>query len=768
MRISRPNKSGILSAEQSGAEATATRWRRVAAKRLECGVFTAALGGALAFAVTTSGSEAIPPIDRQALVTRHNPVIRKVDADAPLTVGNGGFAFTADITGLQTFAEHYHRWGVPTETQSRWCWVSDPNPNNYKLSDANKDFKQADGRVVGYPTQASTPAGDWLRKNPRSHPLGQILLDYVKADGSPLTPEDIQKPEQRLDLWRGVIESQYEIDGKPVKVTTVCHPGYDLIGVRIESDLVSEGKLGAKLAFPRGHDPATKNTPALDWSHPELHKTWIGETWDNRARVYRKIGSTSYRAIVVWKHGAQMTEAGAHAFRIALARSTGEQAGKVLEFTVMFGSEVDPTLGVPSVAECLVASAKHWEDFWRNSAAVDFSGSTDPRATKIEERIILSRYLVAVQMAGDVPPQESGLTCNTWYGKHHTEMIWWHTAHFALWGNDELLAKNLEWYQKQLLAARELAKSRGLRGARWAKMTGPEMRESPGGNPLIVWNQPHLVHLCELLYRNNPSSETLSRYRELVLETADCMASMLHYDEAKKVYVLGPPLWIAQEIYDQGTSQNPSFELAYWQWALETAQQWRLRLGMKRDEKWDHIIQHLAPVPQKDGKYVALGSNPDTWDNVDSRHDHPTMLAPLGILPGTGVERVTMERTLDAVLMTWDWETKIWGWDSPMIAMTAARLGRSETAVEILLREGPNNRYLPNGHCPQRSDEAMAKSNKPGARKREIAVYLPANGAFLSAVAMMAAGWDGNTNNAPGFPKDGKWRIRSEGLHPLP
>ena len=127
-----------------------------------------------------------------------------------------------------------------------------------------------------------------------------------------------------------------------------------------------------------------------------------------------------------------------------------------------------------------------------------------------------------------------------------------------------------------------------------------------------------------------------------------------------------------------------------------------------------------------------------------------------------------MERTLDAVLESWDWETKIWGWDYPMIAMTAARLGRPETAVEILLREGPNNIYLPNGHCTQRSDEAAAKAPKPGARKREIAAYLPANGAFLAAVAMMAAGWDGNTNGAPGFPQDGKWKIRHEGLRGLP
>jgi hypothetical protein len=277
------------------------------------------------------------------------------------------------------------------------------------------------------------------------------------------------------------------------------------------------------------------------------------------------------------------------------------------------------------------------------------------------------------------------------------------------------------------------------------------------------------VYLCELLYRNAPTPATLARYRDLVLETADGLASMLSFDEARGQYVLGPPLWIVQEIYDQATSQNPSFELAYWRWALGVAQQWRERLGLPRDPQWDHRIAHLAPLPQKDGKYVALGSNPDTWDNLASRHDHPEMLMPLGFLPaGPGVDRATMGRTLDAVLRSWDWETKIWGWDYPMIAMTAARLGRPETAVEVLMREGPNNRYLPNGHCPQRSDEKMPANPPPGARKREIAVYLPANGAFLSAVALMAGGWDGCADPHPGFPKDGTWAIRAEGLHPLP
>ena len=75
--------------------------------------------------------------------------------------------------------------------------------------------------------------------------------------------------------------------------------------------------------------------------------------------------------------------------------------------------------------------------------------------------------------------------------------------------------------------------------------------------------------------------------------------------------------------------------------------------------------------------------------------------------------------------------------------------------ADILLKNGPNNGYAPNGHCPQRGD---------------LPVYLPANGALLSAVAMMAAGWDGSPNgqSAPGFPQDGTWKVRSEGLHRLP
>ncbi len=684
-------------------------------------------------------------IDRHALVTRHNPHLTALDPWAPLSVGNGEFAFTADVTGLQTFTAYYRQHGIATETQARWSWHEDPNPHGYQLSDANRDFT-AYGKTLGYPTRQSGPASTWLRENPHILPLPQLGLD-VQREAGPLTPGDIHDINQTLDLWSGTVTSKYTIDGSPVAVVVACSPASDGIAVRIESDLVGNGRLGVRLAIPRGYDLRVKNNAPLDWSAPESHTTSVVTKTDRGLVLEELRDATHYNVVLGAQAPLNIVQSGTHQFQIKAV------SGPALEFTIVYNQGAAPR--PLKATDVFHASAEHWAQFWQSGGAIDFSGSTDPRAHELERRVVLSEYLTAIQCAASFPPQESGLTLDTWYGKHHTEMIWWHSAHFALWGRDALIARNLDWFVGALPIARQLAQQRGLRGARWPKMIGPDGRESPGGNPLIVWNQPHPIHLAELIYRNEPNAATLAHYRELVLETADCMASMLHWDATRQCYNLGPPLWIAQEIYDQATSMNPCYELSYWSRGLQIAQQWRERLGLGRNAEWDNMIKHLAPLPQKDGKYVALESHPDTWDNVESRHDHPSFLMALGQLPGDGVDRATMARTLDAVLKSWDWETKIWGWDYPMIAMTAARLGEPQHAVDILLKsDGPNNGYTADGHNRQRDD---------------LPIYLPGNGALLAAVAMMAAGWDGApTHDAPGFPHDGKWIVRSEGLHPLP
>ena len=704
-------------------------------------LYLLALAPGLAAAATPA-----TPIDRQAVVARHDPQLRAIDPQAPLTVGNGRFAFTADVTGLQTLPDLYHAQGIPLETQARWSWHEDANPAGYTLADANVDYT-AHGRTVGYPTNARSPAGQWLRENPHTQPLPRIGLVLTGKDARAITGADLTRIDQRLDLWQGRLQSKVTLLGQPVSVRSAVAPDSDALALAIESPLLQQGRLAVRIALPLGYARAkTHHNPPLDFTQPDAHRSTVLEQTDRKLVVEHRRDNARYAMTVASSARLIITHPAPHVLQIAPAD------GQSLDLTIAFAE--NGVAQAPDAANVLDASARHWQRFWQQGAAIDFAGSLDPRAPELERRVVLSQYLTAVQMGDTLPASESGLTTSTWYGKHHTEMVWWHTAHFALWGRPEFTARTLSWYQRTLPAARAVAQERGLSGARWMKMTGPGGRESPGGNPLIVWNQPHAIHLAELLYRADPTPATLARYRELVFDTAEGMAAMLHWDAAGQRYVLGPPLWIAQEIYDQRTSMNPAYELSYWARGLEIAQQWRERLGLARDAGWEQKRTHLSPLPVKDGKYVALESNPDTWDNVDSRHDHPSFLMALGQLPGDGVDRDTMRRTLHAVLSTWDWKTKIWGWDYPMIAMTAARLGETQAAVDVLLKtDGPNNRYTGAGH--------NTNTNLP--------VYLPGNGALLAAVALMAGGWDGApAGNAPGFPRDGQWVVKAEGFQRLP
>src|SRR5262249_31437012 len=115
----------------------------------------------------TSGSLlAIPTastIDRRGLVRRHNPVLRDFDPRSPLSVGNGEFAFTVDVTGLQTCPELYEA-SIPLCTQSQWGWHSFPHSGNLELRLAQFETY---GRMVGYPTSAEGQKElfVWLRQN---------------------------------------------------------------------------------------------------------------------------------------------------------------------------------------------------------------------------------------------------------------------------------------------------------------------------------------------------------------------------------------------------------------------------------------------------------------------------------------------------------------------------------------------------------------------------------------------------------------------------
>jgi len=433
---------------------------------------------------------------------------------------------------------------------------------------------------------------------------------------------------------------------------------------------------------------------------------------------------------------------------------------------------------LPGAEVAREAVARHWQSYWSTGAVVDFSASSDPRAGELERRVLLSQYLMAINAAGSLPPQEEGLFSNSWNGKFHVEMHLWHAAQFATWGHPELLERSMSWYRSHLPEARARARSQGARGAWWPKMVGPEGRESPSTiNPFIMWQQPSPIYLAELLYRAAPTRATLERHRELVFETAELLATFPHFDQEQKSYALGPPIIPAQEVYPPLSTTNPTFELEYFRFGLATAQLWRERLGRSRNASWERVLTRLAPLPQRDGLYVATESQPELWALARSapcsngrtarecpNRDHPSFLAALGLLPGTTVDRETMRRTLRAVVEAWDLR-QTWGWDFPMLAMTAARLHEPGRAVDFLLSDAHNFQFGSSGMTPRLQLDTTAAEPE---LRRVAETYFPSNGGLLLAVGMMAAGWDGESAPQPGFPADGTWVVRSEGLRPLP
>lgn len=695
----------------------------------------------------SSAAPALPPIDRHALVARHNPVLHRFDPNNPLSVGNGNFAFTADVTGLQTFADAFTN-TTPLGALSQWAWHSFPNPAGWSMDKFH--FKNFDvfGRMVGYddvPGNRQTPEIKWLRENPHRLHLGQIGFLLTKTDGSAALAGDLGGVEQTLDLWSGVLRSRFTLQGQPVETLTVCHPDLDLLAVRVVSPLLKNGRARIEIHFPYG----TGATATADWSQPGAHQTVMRLTTPNSASFARALDQDKYYVSARWTPGAKLEPAGAHQF--ILTSSTEADA---LELACAFTPK-PPAAPLPDFAQTRAAAAAYWEHFWSSGGAIDLSLSRDPRWEELERRIVLSQYLTAIQCAGAYPPQETGLTCNSWEGKFHLEMHWWHAAHFALWDRLPLLERSLGYYQAILPRARATAARQGYAGARWPKMTDPGGNDSPSSvGPFLIWQQPHPIFYAELCYRARGDRAALEKFGEVVAQTADFMASYPEWQSAGNRYVLGPVLQGSQEIFPKDHTLNPTFELTYWRWGLETAQKWRQRLGLARQPIWDEVLTNLAVPALEDGKYLFAETATGTYSPAKKwAGDHPSVTAAYGMLPGEGIDPETMRRTLHWILDHWNW-ADTWGWDYPMLAMSAARLGEPEKAVDALLLDTPKNHCGINGHVYQR----------PG-----LTVYLPANGGLLYATAMMAAGWDGAPDKpAPGFPGNGQWVVRSEGLRPAP
>ena len=678
------------------------------------------------------------PIDREAVVKRHRVCTTGTLLKSPAQVGNGKFAFGMDITGLQTF--------VPFNTLSDWSWHSFPLPEGMRAEDYRPVAVETHGKKIAYelrnPDQPEL--SEWLTKNPHRYNLGRIGFRLLREDGTEAREIDLGNARQEIDLWTGVVYSRFELNRKEVKVRTVCHPDKDMIGVSIESELLNDGNMSIYLDFPYPDGRYFKHYIGR-YDTISGHTSTFEKLAPNSVRITRTMDDTHYYATLDWTGPATFSRESekAHTFLLHPRHTS------TFSFTCCFSPEpvADVTEPVASIER---KSAASWEKYWRSGAAVDLSGSKDPRWLELERRIVLSQYLMRANESGLFPPQESGLVNNGWFGRFHFEMIWWHGVHYGLWNRMECFDNYLNVYKDFMPKALERAKSEGRSGARWPKCTGNFNREWPGSaHAYLIWHEPHPIYFAEMQYRQKPAPETLEKWKDVVLNTADYMADYLFYDKKTKQYVLGPPVVVVSENTDPLQTINPIFELGYFRYGLRTALEWADRLGLseKRTKKWKEVLSKMAPLPVADGVYTTYEGIPDMWTKYT--YEHPALTGVYGMLPGDGVDLPTFKHTLEKVCKEWQFN-RIWGWDFPMLAMAAARTGQPALAIDMLMHPSAGFQF----------DEHGLATGGPFP-------YFPSNGALLTAVAMMCGGWDGSEGEAPGFPKDGSWTVRYEGFVPM-
>lgn len=697
-------------------------------------------------------------INRLDIIASFNPHLTDINPQSPLSVGNGRFCYTADITGMQTLYEEYSA-ETPLCTMAEWGWHTKKADNEkgfYTLDDVRMTPYNYCKRTVTYPRvkyEGNEAAYDWVRQNPHKFNLAKIGLYF---HNEPIQAGSIYCINQTLDITTGILKSSFRlnvnrhnnaltlnniaadniktnaISDNLVTVYTVCDDNSDTVAFHISSGLLQCG-LSINIAFPY----ASCDITGSDWNNTNGHSDFL-----NASHIHRQIDDTAYyvnfningtgtsqhtanNSIITSDSNVTINKCNNSA--AATIKSNGIHSYNIITTDDELNMSVNfnKSIYTPATYDTIAGNSRHfWHNYWTTGKFLNSDNK------ELMRRVILSQYLLVINDSGYIPPAETGLTCNSWYGKAHLEMHYWHMAWAPLWGHPELLTRSFDWYIDILDEAKKNASRNGYKGARWTKMVSYTGSDCPSKiAPLLVWQQPHIINMLQIVIDNNTSDDFdvkayMSKYWILVKETAVFIADYLVYDPMSDIYNIEAPVIPVQERHLPEDTRNPIFELAYFRYGLLIASKWAYELGFTDEaSQWHNIAMHIAPLPINDDVYIAHSNCPDTFTN--KAIDHPLMLQIYGMLDNYGAEDIVdkdiYRNTLMKVIDVWDYST-LWGWDFAVIAMAAHKLGLDDIALEQLLINSPKNDYVESGNNRQNS-------------RKDLPLYLPGNGSLLLAAA---------------------------------
>lgn len=219
------------------------------------------------------------------------------------------------------------------------------------------------------------------------------------------------------------------------------------MGVRVCSAAVRSKALGLGLAFPYGSEGFKGEG---GWTSDYRHSSTLvsgGGPCDARPVVRHTLDATTYHVhLDLAGGGCPSLSAGRVAHDWSIFRAVDSDSS-CLEASLWLA----PTLQAappPSATEVIGAAAAHWPREWSRGAALELAQSRAKGAAALEARVTRSQWIAMSQEAGDLPPQETGLMMNSWYGKFHTEMRWMHQAHHLLWGRPDLALRSEGYFER--------------------------------------------------------------------------------------------------------------------------------------------------------------------------------------------------------------------------------------------------------------------------------------------------------------------------------
>jgi|GEM_PF-1386332 len=691
-------------------------------------------------------------------VSNHNLIYTNLQEPAQFT-GNGSIAMSVDVTGTQLLLSDYTPQTIFTIAQN--IWHDPPLPDTLKgIQLSRQKYPHGENHTLEYANPASpiqSKLYDFLRKYPNKFSLFNVALT-LSAGGQELSSaKEVTDINQMLDLNDGIIRTQYRWNGVTAVAETYVHAEKDLLVFHFSDNAATPISRNLRIQFgsPDAWDPRyEKAPPAAKVSPGGVYA--LGESgcskdrqsfWTLRAMPgdfsYAIVGRITAKVATVSFLEQEML--------VELAPYSQQEFTIVLSVTSAKDNKDPIKAGKQAVADALSHSYEElarnhsawWHDYW-NRAGIDLY-SADGKGKTLERWYYLSLYHLACNDRGILPPAEGGLVANSWYGKFHLEMHFWHAIGFLAANRPDMLAPSLPWYLQILPQAKLNAAAMGLQGAKYPKMTSFPGKESPGSTNLrIYWHVGEIPTIIWWYYLYTGDEKFLQRMYPVLQNTAEFVRSFVVENPKTGVYEILPPVATCDETTIPDSVRNPGFTLAEFNVALDVAAKAAKQLS--RDEemsrRWQYVRNHLAPIPHNGEAYLIYQNFAGTWTPKHTR-SHPSVLGPFFPTRVVSDDRL-IRTTFDNVLSSWNWD-KTWGWDFGFTAAVGACLKRPNDAVNVLM------------HAEKALSPAVTF------RGGSVNSYLPGNGALVMAInEMLLQSLDGYIRLFRGIPAE--WQV---GFHSL-